>query len=218
VKKFFFTLPRNIIGCFKGRLIFWHLTAILLTFVFVLSGFDWNYFVAMRGLVARHSWQPALAAGMFLPVLVPFTLIACGFIISRAKMSRVGWAIGQAAFIGWFISSAYKSVTGRAHPEHFVGEDLSRTFKFGFLRGGIFWGWPSSHTTVAFAMAVTIFILFPKKPLLKWFAVAYAFYIGLSVSMTIHWFSDFVAGAIIGSVVGVVVGRSFNFIPQRADL
>jgi membrane-associated phospholipid phosphatase len=27
--------------------------------------------------------------------------------------------------------------------------------------------------------------------------------------MTIHWFSDFVAGAIIGSVIGAVVGKSF---------
>jgi membrane-associated phospholipid phosphatase len=218
VKEFFSTLPGNILGCFQGRLILWHLTAILLTVIFVLSGFDWNYFVAMRGLVARNWWQPALAAGMFLPVLVPLTLIVGGFIVNRAKISRVGWAIGQAAFIGWFISSAYKFVTGRAHPAHAVGEDLSRTFKFGFLRSGIFWGWPSSHTAVAFAMAVAIGMLFPKKSWLKWFAIAYAFYIGLSVSMTIHWFSDFVAGAILGSVVGVVVGRSFNFIPQRPDL
>jgi uncharacterized protein YcfJ len=28
--------------------------------------------------------------------------------------------------------------------------------------------------------------------------------------MTIHWFSDFVAGAIIGSVIGAVVGKSFG--------
>ena len=27
--------------------------------------------------------------------------------------------------------------------------------------------------------------------------------------MTIHWFSDFVAGAILGTVIGVVVGKSF---------
>jgi hypothetical protein len=44
-------------------------------------------------------------------------------------------------------------------------------------------------------------------------AILYAFYIGLGVSMTIHWYSDFVAGAIIGSVVGMVVGKSF---PRQA--
>jgi hypothetical protein len=41
-------------------------------------------------------------------------------------------------------------------------------------------------------------------------ALLYACYVGLGVSMTIHWFSDFVAGAIIGSVVGEVVGKSFG--------
>jgi hypothetical protein len=40
-------------------------------------------------------------------------------------------------------------------------------------------------------------------------ALLYAFYIGLGVSVTIHWFSEFVAGAITGSVVGIVVGGGF---------
>jgi hypothetical protein len=34
-------------------------------------------------------------------------------------------------------------------------------------------------------------------------------YVGVGISMTIHWFSDFVAGTIIGSVIGDVVGKSF---------
>jgi membrane-associated phospholipid phosphatase len=40
-------------------------------------------------------------------------------------------------------------------------------------------------------------------------AILYACYVGLGVSMTIHWFSDFAAGAIIGSVIGAVVGKGF---------
>jgi membrane-associated phospholipid phosphatase len=40
-------------------------------------------------------------------------------------------------------------------------------------------------------------------------AITYSLYVGIGVSMTIHWFSDFIAGAIIGTVVGVVVGKSF---------
>jgi len=31
----------------------------------------------------------------------------------------------------------------------------------------------------------------------------------LWVLMTIHWLSDFIAGALIGTVVGMVVGESF---------
>ena len=40
-------------------------------------------------------------------------------------------------------------------------------------------------------------------------SIAYALNIGLGVSMTIHWFSDFLAGAIIGTAIGTVVGKSF---------
>jgi membrane-associated phospholipid phosphatase len=47
-------------------------------------------------------------------------------------------------------------------------------------------------------------------------AILYAFYIGIGVSMTIHWFSDFAAGAIVGSVIGAVVGRSFQENIQRS--
>ena len=58
-------------------------------------------------------------------------------------------------------------------------------------------------------MAVTLFTLFPKQRWLGYVAITYALYIGLGVSMTIHWFSDFAAGAIIGSAIGAVVGKSF---------
>lgn len=58
-------------------------------------------------------------------------------------------------------------------------------------------------------MVVTVFTLFPKSRWLGGLALAYALYIGLGVSMTIHWFSDFVAGAILGAIIGVVVGKRF---------
>ena len=59
-------------------------------------------------------------------------------------------------------------------------------------------------------MATTVFTLFPKHRWLGILAILYALYVGVGVSMTIHWFSDFVAGALIGTVVGVVVGTSFS--------
>ena len=88
--------------------------------------------------------------------------------------------------------------------------DSSHGFQFGFLKGGIFWGWPSGHTTVAFSMALCLILLYPKNKIIDFCALVYAFYIGLSVSVTIHWVSEFAAGAIIGSVIGMTVGRSFR--------
>lgn len=210
MKQFFSTLPKNILGCFQGRMILWHLLAIVLTFILVQSGFDWFYFSSTRSPVLREWMFPSAPIGGLVPLAVPLILILSGYITSRARISLTGWAVGQAALIGSLISSAYKAFTGRVHPAmRDAGTDISHDFRFGFLRGGMFWGWPSSHTTIAFAMAVTVFTLFPKQRWLGGLAIAYALYIGLGVSMTIHWFSDFVAGAILGTVIGVVVGRSF---------
>ena len=88
--------------------------------------------------------------------------------------------------------------------------DSSHGFQLGFLKGGIFWGWPSSHATIAFAMSVCLITLFPKTKLMVALALIYALYVGLAVSVSIHWLSEFVAGAIIGSVIGRVVGASYR--------
>jgi hypothetical protein len=210
VKQFFTTLPKNILGCFQGRMILWHLLFIALTFILVTSGFDWFYFCSTRSPALRMWMFPSAPIGGLVPLVLPLTLILTGYVTLSPRTALTGWAIGQAELIGSLLSSAYKVFTGRVHPGmHDVGTDISHVFRFGFLRGGMFWGWPSSHTTIAFAMAVTVFTLFPKHRWLGWLAVAYALYIGLGVSMTIHWFSDFVAGAILGTVIGVVVGKSF---------
>jgi len=204
MKQFFATLPQNLIGCFKGWMILWHVIAIVLTFVLVMSGFDWRYYLATRNPAFRSWMWPAVGIGGLLPLALPLTLFAVGIIARNARAILTGWAIGQAELLGLFVSSVYKAVTGRVHPAHVAGADISHVFQFGWLRGGVFWGWPSSHATIAFATAVTVFMLCPKQRWLGFAALLYAFYVGMGVSMTIHWFSDFTAGAIIGSVIGVV--------------
>jgi membrane-associated phospholipid phosphatase len=209
MKQFLSTLPRNIVGCFKGPMIIWHVVAIILTFILVTSGFDWRYFASTRHPILRSWMFPAAPIGGLVPIVLPLILFTLGSVTGSARTRLTASAVGQSEFIGALIAAAYKAITGRAHPSHGIGADISHIFRFGFLRGGLFWGWPSSHTTIAFAMAVTIFTLFPKQRWLGYVAITYAFYIGIGVSMTIHWFSDFAAGAIIGTVIGTVVGRSF---------
>jgi len=209
MKWFFLTLWRNFLGCFRGRMVLWHLAAILITAALVISGLDWQYFAATRGPGLRELAWPAVQWGSKLPIWVPLVLLALGFVSRNNAFLRFGAAEAQAVILGLLISSTYKAFTGRVHPMHAMGADISRDFRFGFLRGGVFWGWPSSHTTIAFAMGVTIFMMLPKHRWAGVLAVLYSLYVGLGVSVTIHWLSDFVAGAIIGSVIGVVVGRAF---------
>ncbi|MBX4210909.1 phosphatase PAP2 family protein, partial [Candidatus Parcubacteria bacterium] len=129
------------------------------------------------------------------------------------RLKIIAATLAQAAILGAFISGIYKAFTGRAHPTFLNATHLTDTthvFKFGLFRGGVFWGWPSSHTTVAFAMATALVALFPRNKTVKILSLLYSLYVGLAVSASIHWFSDFVAGVIIGSVIGAVVGRSLR--------
>jgi hypothetical protein len=208
VKRFISTLLLNTIGCFKGWMILWHIIAILLTFLLIVSGLDWSYFPATRDPALGALTFPAVIIGGLLPIVLPLLLLAVGRLTRSVGTRLTAWAIVQAELIAALIAAGYKAITGRAHPSRFAGDDLSHTFRFGLLRGGVFWGWPSSHTTIAFAMAVTIFTFVPKQRWVGYMAIRYAAYVGLGVSITIHWLSDFLAGAIIGSVVGVVMGKS----------
>lgn len=196
-------------------MIFWHLLAIVVTLIFVFSGFDWFYFRITNHPTLRAWMFPAAPIGGLIPLLLPPGLILFGNFTKNSKINLTGWAIGQAALMGSLISSAYKAVTGRAHPVYVNESDISHTFHFGLVRGGVFWGWPSSHTTIAFAMAVTMIKLFPRRKWLGLVALIYALYIGLGVSMNIHWFSDFAAGIIIGTVIGTVVGKNFSIRPMN---
>jgi membrane-associated phospholipid phosphatase len=218
-----YRLPRYVITIFSGRNLLWHALAIVLTMVIVMSGFDWSYYLLTRGDAISHIARPAIMLGSVLPIFGTLLLLIGGEISKNPRIITTAWALGQSAMLGYFISCCYKAFTGRIPPP-FRGFrmpatsdasliDTSHGFQFGFLKGGMFWGWPSSHTTVAFAMSVCLITLYPKNKKLILFALLYAFYIGLGVSVTIHWFSEFVAGAIIGSVIGMVVGRSFKTKP-----
>ena len=58
----------------------------------------------------------------------------------------------------------------------------------------------------------TIFLYRGNKGVLLG-ALLYAFYIGIGVSLSIHWFSDFAAGALIGTAIGISVGKSYRARP-----
>jgi len=106
-----------------------------------------------------------------LPIALPLFLLVLGSVTRSAPTRLVAWAISQGEVIAGLVAAGYKAITGRAHPGHGVGTDLTHVFRFGLLRGGVFWGWPSSHTTIAFAMAVTVFRLFPKQRWLGYLAI-----------------------------------------------
>lgn len=218
MKDFFFTLFPNIWNSFKGRNILFHLIAIITTYLILVSGFDWCYFVKTQNEIIRNLSFSAVVLGGLVPIVIPLTMLALGKLRKDPILTLKAWMFGQAALLGSIISSFYKALTGRLPPE--AGNtitDISHGFQIGILKNGIFWGWPSSHTTIAFSMAFAFIYMYGEKKLFKYLALIYAFYIGIGISTTIHWFSEFSAGAIIGSVIGVAVGKSYLVLRNRKN-
>jgi len=193
----------------------WHALAISLTAVLVLSDFDWWYFEFTRGSILLAIALPAAIIGFFVPILLSVGLYTWGRLRKNQSVILSAIAVAQAGILGWIVSSLYKAFTGRIQPEfytHLSNVDISHQFNFGFLQHGIFWGWPSSHTAVAFAMSTALVMMYPKSKVIRYLAPLYALYIGVGVSVSIHWFSDFIAGAIIGTLIGYLVAKSFRTI------
>lgn len=208
---FFYKLYKNITQCYKGINLLWQGVMIVLTFILVNTGFDWFYYNATRGATLQAFLFPAVILGFVVPVLGCATILIYGAITKNKKILNTGYALSQAGILGYLISSFYKIFTGRVGPMHSLTSkmDISHMFRFGFWRGGAFQGWPSSHTASSFAISVALVMLYPKNKFIKYTAIIYALYIGIGVSTNIHWFSDFVAGAILGTIIGISVGKSF---------
>lgn len=210
LKNFLKTFKQNIIKSFSGKNLLWHFLAIALTYLIVISGFDWFYFESTRNKLLLQITAGSGIIGFGVPVLLPIFMYVLD---KHKKYISATLATAQAGIIAYLISIFYKALTGRIQPEfmtHTVTADYSHEFNFGFLQHGVFWGWPSSHTAVAFAMSVALVIFFKNQKYIKYPAIIYAFFIGIGASIGFHWFSDFLAGAIIGTLVGIVVAKNTN--------
>ena len=138
------------------KFFYWNLLAIGLTYVLVASDFDWLYFESTRGALLFAVMFPAALLGFLVPVLLPIVLYVFGKTRNSPALKNLAFLLGEVAVLGWLVSSFYKIFTGRIQPEFLTtlsNVDISKDFNFGFFRNGIFWGWPSSHATVAFAMS-----------------------------------------------------------------
>ncbi len=211
MKNYLHGFTHNLVSIFSWPNLIWHVLAVGITYLVVVSGFDWYYFQITRPVTFGWTWGPAGLLGGILPILVPLTLYLIGIRRNNLQILNTSFAVGQSVFLGWLISSTYKVFTGRIQPDLLnTATDISRGFRFGIWEGGIFWGWPSSHTTIAFAMATALILLYPRNKKIIIFSSLYAIYIGFGASIGFHWFSEFIAGVIFGVLIGSVVGKSFQ--------
>lgn len=114
-----------------------------------------------------------------------------------------GGRIGKIAAVGaiflivasdQFSSNFLKNLIGRARPCNYLPDVIVRTYCSGS------YSFPSSHALNNFAAAFFFYRLFPK---LKWILISVAALMAFSRPYVgVHYPSDIVAGAIIGSGIG----------------
>ena len=139
-------------------------------------------------------------------------LIVLWFIDGRIKREQVIHAI-LAGLTAWIITLLIKHFFPTIRPFIRNGGGVDVLFK---PTDG---GFPSAHTALAFCLAVTVFM---HDRRVGWFYLAGALVIGVArVLANVHYPVDILGGALIGTLVAVIVERLHFFdlvnrsIPKR---
>jgi membrane-associated phospholipid phosphatase len=215
----FTNILENTALSFTGKNSFFHLAGLASTYVIINSGIDYkihNYFF-------EHNFEynsfatPAVYIGYLAPVIIGGGLFGYGKIKNDSKIVAAGSAALQAALISTVYISLLKAITGRPNPDSILYSAInqgSSTFRFGFLNGGIHYGWPSGHLGVNTAVVASLLYFYKDNTWLKLLGGAYIAYLTFGViahdGNTMHWASDILTGLLIGYAIGSRVGIWFR--------
>ena len=214
----FGNIGNNFLHIFKGSNLYLQLGAVGATAVLVPTDVDYNVEHFFNTHPQYTGWSNAVNyTGQDLPFIVGGGLLAYAELGKDNEVLGASFAVIQASLIAVVYNSALKAFTGRPGPRwqyHSNMEALSETFRFGFLRGGIFWGWPSGHTVASMAVVSALTSYYPHNTWLKIAGYGVVGYTMAAVSAHnrggMHWFSDAVAGALISYTIGSSVGSYFR--------
>lgn len=120
----------------------------------------------------------------------------------RIKKEQVAHALFACLF-AWIIAFLIKHFFPTARPFTLNGREIDVLLK---PTDGAF---PSEHTTIAFALAVTVFMHDRK---IGWYFLGSALVIGVArVLANVHYPIDIVGGAFLGTIIAVIVERIHLF-------
>lgn len=211
-------LGENIVNSFKGNNLYLHAAGIASTALLVTTSSDYYVFKYFNEHPAYgDAARPVIHFAQYFPFAVVGSLYAYGKLNMDQQAVAASFAVLQSSALALVYNSLLKAVTGRPHPNWREEQDmdgLSKTFRFGFLRGGIFWGWPSGHTSSTMAVVSALTSFYPDKTWLKIVGYGYTAYMMFGVSSLnrggMHWFSDAVAAAFMSYAIGSTVGKYYR--------
>ena len=209
---------QNFLNSFKGDNLYLQLAGVASTALIVTTNTDYHvekYFNEHE--VYTGIARPVVFSGMFLPFIASGSLYAYAKFKNDNEVLGASFAVMQATITEFLYNSLLKAITGRPHPDWQHTSDmksLSKTFRFGFDRGGIFWGWPSGHTAATTAVVSALMGYYPNSTWLKVAGFSLMAYTIFGVSAFhrggMHWFSDAVAAAFMSYAVGSTIGKYYR--------
>jgi len=216
----FSNLGDNLYHSFIGCNTLLHLGAAAATIIMVDQ--DWDYLIYKRAESYRRYrkyFTPVVYSGATLWLVISTPLLVYGYVHKSDDALGAAFAVLQSTLISITYTTIVKGLTGRPGPEARWYEDMrarSRIFRFGFLRGGVFNGWPGGHTLVTTATLAALMSYYPDKWWIKIIGFAIIAYTAVGMTMTrAHWMSDNIAGFLMGYAIGSTVGSSFRRLVNR---
>jgi membrane-associated phospholipid phosphatase len=216
----FSNLGDNLYHSFIGCNTLLHLGAAATTIIMVDQ--DWDYLIYKRAESYRRYrsyFTPVVYSGATLWLVISAPLLVYGYVHKSDDALGAAFAVLQSTLISITYTTILKGLTGRPGPEAKWYEDVrerSRVFRFGFLRGGVFNGWPGGHTIITTATLAALMSYYPDQWWIKIIGFAVIAYTAVGMTMTrAHWMSDNIAGFLMGYAIGSTVGRSFRSLVNR---
>jgi membrane-associated phospholipid phosphatase len=208
----------NILHSFTGKNFFYQFGAAAVTPLIVTNNIDYR----VEHFFNQHPAYGQIAApvpftGQALPFIVGGSLLAYSSFEHDDETLGASFAVIQASIIELMDNVTLKAFTGRPGPNWRKTsnmEDLSEEFRFGFLRGGVYNGWPSGHTGATMAVVSALTNYYPDKTWLKIAGYGLVLYTAYGVTSVhrggMHWFSDAVGGALMAYAIGSTVGKYYR--------
>ncbi|HEX2869120.1 MAG TPA: phosphatase PAP2 family protein [Ignavibacteriales bacterium] len=220
----FDNLGCNFLNAFSGYKGLLQLAGIASTYAIIHTNVDYHVTTYFMDHTQYANYAlPGVVLGSTLPITTGGVLYFLGKHNNDKRMVAASFAVLQAGLLTVAYISVLKGITGRAHPDPNSKADrkeISRQFNFGFVRGGIYRGWPSGHVGGAMAVASALSNFYPEKTWLKYLTYGWVAYTVASVSIfhkgTMHWFSDAIAATLMTYTIGASVGKYYRNVMEKS--